>query len=62
VTPEHKTPASGEAVAEGVDVSRRDGDVPAGNLFATPKLTPVDPADAKERRDAERLLESLEQG
>jgi hypothetical protein len=46
-----------------VDDGQLDGQVPpSGNLFETPKLTAVDPADASERRDAERLLEALEQG
>jgi hypothetical protein len=44
-----------------VDDRQDDGQVPSGNLFATPKLTAVDPAEASERRDAERLLESLDQ-
>jgi hypothetical protein len=61
MTPDHGTPESREHRAEDGEAPRGDRDVPAGNLFATPKLTAVDPADAKERRKAERLLESLEQ-
>lgn len=35
--------------------------VPSGNLFATPKLTALDPADRAEQRNVERLLESLDE-
>ena len=38
----------------------RDDEVPSGNLFATPELTALDPADKDERRSVERLLESLD--
>jgi hypothetical protein len=57
VTPDPEAPVSGQRATDDVD----NGQVPSGNLFATPKLSAVDPADASERRDAERLLEALEQ-
>ena len=37
-----------------------ENDVPAGNLFTTPKMTALDPADKTERKDVARLLESLD--
>lgn len=37
-----------------------ENEVPSGNLFTAPKLTALDPADKKERKDVERLLESLD--
>ena len=36
-----------------------NGEIPHGNLFSSPKLTSLDPADKAERESIERLLESL---
>lgn len=42
------------------DATSDEPTVPSGNLFGTPNMTALDPADKHERRDVERLLEALD--
>jgi hypothetical protein len=53
-----QSPSAADSPVTSADSGKNE--VPSGNLFMKPKLTALDPADKKERKDVERLLESLE--